>query len=236
MSLTSISKSEILIAEDYCEVHKEESLDLYCTQHDKVYCRKCTHSNHQTCKDVLSLEVASKDIKTSSLLGDTLRDWQNIGSTLESLRKARDENINELDSVEKNILAEISKWKNQLITKTTASEKKLKINLSNAKEKTLDLLRKENSEISELYDIVQERKQNIEDLKEQGSNNQLYLTLREQGKGLQYVFKKAQNMTLSYKKADLKFKSKGNIKNIGSIEEVSEACAIQNSLVKPKQA
>ncbi|CAG2253578.1 unnamed protein product [Mytilus edulis] len=98
MNLTSISKSEILIAEDYCEVHKDESLDLYCRQHDKVYCRKCIHSNHQTCKDVLSLEVASKDIKTSSLLGDTLRDWQNIGSTLESLRKARDENINELDS------------------------------------------------------------------------------------------------------------------------------------------
>lgn len=158
-------------------MHQDEPLDLYCTQHDKVYCRKCIHSNHQTCKDVLSLEVASKDIKTSSLLGDTLRDWQNIGSTFESLRKARDENINELDSVETNILAEISKWKNQLITKITVSEKKLKIDLSNAKEKTLDLLRKENSEISELYDIVQERKQNIEHLKEQGSNNQLYLTL-----------------------------------------------------------
>lgn len=34
-------------------------------------------------------------------------------------------------------------------------------------------------------------------------------------------------MTMSYKKADLKFKSKGNIKNIGSMEEVSEACAIK---------
>ncbi|CAC5390029.1 unnamed protein product [Mytilus coruscus] len=43
-------------------------------------------------------------------------------------------------------------------------------------------------------------------------------------------------MTLSYKKRDLKFRNKGYIKNIGSIEEVSEICCIQNSLVKPKQA
>ncbi|CAC5390027.1 unnamed protein product [Mytilus coruscus] len=134
---------------------------------------------------------------------------------LENLRKARDENITQLDSLENAILADINKWKNQLITKIRTSEKKkLKIDLSNAKEKTLDLSKKENSEISELYDVVQDRKQNLEHLKEHGSNNQLYLILREEQEGIQNVFKRAQDMTLSYKKRDLKFRNKGNIKSI----------------------
>ncbi|CAC5390030.1 unnamed protein product [Mytilus coruscus] len=124
MSLPSISRSEKPSEEDFCEVHQDVPLDLYCMQHDEVCCRMCIHSNHQSCKEVLPLEAASKHIHKSSLFGDTLLECQNIGTTLENLRKARDENINELDSVENAILADISKWKNQLITKIRTSEKK----------------------------------------------------------------------------------------------------------------
>ncbi|CAG2245559.1 unnamed protein product [Mytilus edulis] len=110
--------------------------------------------------------------------------------------------------------------------------------LSNAKKEILDLYEKENSEIVELYDVVQGEKAEIRILKEHGSNNQLYLTLREQENGVQDIIKQVQDMTLSYQKTDFKFKKKSDIdiKCIGSIEEVRTASAIQYSPVKLQQA
>lgn len=105
--------------------------------------------------------------------------------------------------------------------------------------KILYQLGNEKSEISELYKVVQERKQELEFLKEHGSNNQLCLTLQKHKKEVQDVIKRVQNMTLSYKKASLKFEKKSEIdilELIGSIEEVREACGIQYSPLKFQQA
>ncbi|VDI33876.1 Hypothetical predicted protein [Mytilus galloprovincialis] len=238
IDLTSILRSKIPIAKSFCGVHQDVPLDFYCTQHDTVCCRVCMPSCHQSCKDVIPLEVASKHIQKSSLLEDTLSEWQNIVKTLDNLKKDRHGYVEEIKREEMVILVEISKWKTHLIKQITASEEKLKTELSNAKKKILDLYGKENSEITELYNVVQEKKQELEFLKEHGSNNQLYLTLREQGKGVDDLIKRVQDMTLSVKKADFKLKKQSDIdiECIGSIEEVRTASAIQYSPVKLQQA
>lgn len=238
MDLTSILRSQIPIAKSFCEVHQDVPLDFYCTQHDTVCCRVCIPSDHQSCKDVTPLEVASKHIKQSSLLEDTLSEWQNIVKTLDNLKQDRHGFVDEIESGEIAMLEEISKWKTLLIKQINTLEEKLKTELSNAKKKILDLYGKENSEILKLYDIVQEKKQELEFLKEHGSNNQLYLTLREQGKGVDDIIKRVQDMTLSYKKTDFKLKKKSDIdiECIGSVEEVRTASATQYSPVKLQQA
>ncbi|CAC5423542.1 unnamed protein product [Mytilus coruscus] len=135
----------------------------------------------------------------------------NIRKTLDHLRKDRNHNAIELDKSESEICEE---------------------------NKNLHQLKKEKAEISELYDCVQEKEQELEYLKEHGSNNQLYLKLREQGKGVQDVVKRVQEMTMSYKRAHLKFKKKADIdlKSMGSIFEVKEECYVQYSPVKLQQA
>ncbi|XP_071179137.1 E3 ubiquitin-protein ligase TRIM71-like [Mytilus edulis] len=238
MDLTSIGQLNIPKTKNFCEVHLDIPLDFYCTQHDIVCCRACIPSSHQSCKEVHPLEIASKHIKKSSLFEDTLKEWQNIGKTLDNLKQDRKNNVDEMEKVESAILVEISKWKNDLIKQINTLEEKLKTDLSNAKKKNIDQLRKDNSEISKLNDVVQKKKQELEFLKEHGSNNQLYLTLREQGKGVQNVVKQVEEMTLLYKEVALKFEKAGDmdIKSIGSILVTREECGVQHSPVKFQQA
>ncbi|CAC5362659.1 unnamed protein product [Mytilus coruscus] len=200
IDLTSMLGSKISISKTFCEIHEDVSLDFYCTQHDTECCRVCIPSKHQSCKDVLPLEVASKHIKNSSLFEDTLREWQNIAKTLDHLRNYRIDNVSELEKSESAIYEEVKNWKDHLIKQINNLEEKLNIDLSNHKKKNIDQLRKENAEISELYSNVREREQELEFLKEHGSNNQLYLKLREQGKGVQDIVKRVQKMAISYKK------------------------------------
>ncbi|CAG2216602.1 unnamed protein product [Mytilus edulis] len=96
--------------------------------------------------------------------------------------------------------------------------------------KTLEHLRKDRNDIikelkkSESAICEEEREQELEFLKEHGSNNQLYLTLREQEKGVQNVVKRVQEMTRSYKRVYLKLDKSAEIdlQSIGSISEVKE--------------
>ncbi|VDI24356.1 Hypothetical predicted protein [Mytilus galloprovincialis] len=238
MDLTSIGQTNIPKTNKFCDVHPDIPLDFYCTQHDTVCCRTCIPSSHQSCKEVLPLEVASKHIKKSSLFEDTLSEWQNIGKTLDHLRQNRENNVDELEKVESVIFEEISKRKINFVQQITTLEEKLKTDLSNSKKKNIDQLRKDNNEISKLNDVVQGKKQELEFLKEHGSNNQLYLTIQEQGKEVQNIVKRLQEMTLSYKKVALQFEKAGenDIKSIGSILETKAACDVQHSPVKFQQA
>ncbi|CAC5362660.1 unnamed protein product [Mytilus coruscus] len=83
-----------------------------------------------------------------------------------------------------------------------------------------------------------EKDQEIEFLKEHGSNSHLYLKLREQGKGVQKCVKRVHEMTMSHKRAHLKFKKQADIdlKSMESIFEIDETCYVQYSPVKLQQS
>ncbi|CAC5362661.1 unnamed protein product [Mytilus coruscus] len=187
MDLAAIVKSKIPTRKKFCEIHEDVSLDFYCTHQDTVCCRVYIPSKHQSCKDVLPLEVASELIKTSSLFEHTFSEWQNIGKTLDHLINDRKNNVNELEKSEPLICEEVDNLKTYLIKQINTLVKKIKTDISSCKKKNINQLRKDISEISEVYDNVKERGQELEFLKDHGSNNQLYLKLREQGKGVQDV-------------------------------------------------
>jgi hypothetical protein len=57
-----------------CEIHTDVQIDYFCSQHDVVCCRACIPESHSSCKTVIPLDVASKDVTNSSLLSDTLKE------------------------------------------------------------------------------------------------------------------------------------------------------------------
>ncbi|CAC5395482.1 unnamed protein product [Mytilus coruscus] len=152
--------------------------------------------------------------------------------------KNRNDNINESEKLESAVYEEVKNWKNHIIKQINTVVEKLEIDLSNCKKKNLDQVRKDNAKISELYDSVKEKEQELKFLKEHGSNNQLYLKLRKQRKGIKDVVKRVSEMTMSYKRTLLKFEKKAEIdlNSMGSIFEVKEACDIQYKPVKLQQA
>jgi hypothetical protein len=60
--------------------------------HDVVCCRTCLSDSHRSCESVLPLDSASKDVKNSSLLSDTLEEHEYMTETLSKMSENRDEN------------------------------------------------------------------------------------------------------------------------------------------------
>jgi hypothetical protein len=50
-----------------CEIHTDAQIDYFCSQHDAVCCKACISDSHRSCENVSLLDVASKDVKNSSL-------------------------------------------------------------------------------------------------------------------------------------------------------------------------
>jgi hypothetical protein len=75
-----------------CEIHRDVQVDYFCSQHDVLCCRACIPDSHRSCETVLPLDFASKDVKNSSLLSDTLKEQDNMTETLEKMWENRDDN------------------------------------------------------------------------------------------------------------------------------------------------
>jgi hypothetical protein len=75
-----------------CEIHTDVLIDYFCSQHDVVCCRACLSDSHKSCESVLPLDSASKDVRNSSLLSDTLEEQEYMTETLQKIEENRDEN------------------------------------------------------------------------------------------------------------------------------------------------
>jgi hypothetical protein len=51
----------------------------------QVCCRACIPDGHRSCESVLPLDSASKDVKNSSLLSDTLEEQDYMTETLQKM-------------------------------------------------------------------------------------------------------------------------------------------------------
>jgi hypothetical protein len=66
-------------------IYIKKNLNILC-------CRACLSESHRFCESVLSLDSASKDVKKSSLLSDTLEEQEYMTETLQKMDENRDEN------------------------------------------------------------------------------------------------------------------------------------------------
>lgn len=57
-------------------------LDYYCTNHETICCRACISIEHRVCQNVLPMELASKDVKTSALYKDVNEDITHLIAAL----------------------------------------------------------------------------------------------------------------------------------------------------------
>jgi hypothetical protein len=92
IDLSSIGSKIPTSSKINCEIHTDIQIDYFCSQHDDVCCRACIPDLHSSCKNVLPLDVASKDVKHSSLLSDTLQELDHMTETLDKLVSNREDN------------------------------------------------------------------------------------------------------------------------------------------------
>jgi hypothetical protein len=199
-----------------CEIHTDVQIDYFCTQHDVVCCRACIPDSHSSCKTVIPLDFASKDVKNSFLLSDTLKELDNMTQTLQKIAGNRDDNKKLLEQKKSLIIKQISAAKSKLLKHLDDIEKRLITEVASVQEKNEEKIKREKDEISELTSVLKENKQDLEFLKHHGSNNQIFLALRKQMTNAQKTDNKIHDMTSAINEIDMEFEEIKNF-NIETI-------------------
>ena len=217
-----------------CEIHPDVPIDYFCSQHDVVCCRACIPDSHSSCKAVIPLDFASKDVKNSSLLSDTLKELDNMTETLEKMSVNRDDNRKLLTQKKSLIIKQISQAKSKLVKHLDDLEERLITEVASVQEKNEEKIKREKDEMSQLRSVLKENKQELEFFKGHGSNNQLFLVLRKQITNIQKTDNKIHDMTSAINEIDMEFEEikMFNIETIGSVSQITRPCPIKYKSMK----
>ena len=217
-----------------CEIHTDVQIDYFCCQHDVVCCRACLSDSHRSCETVLPLDFTSKDVKNSSLLSDTLEEQEYMTETLSKMSENRDDNRELLKQKKSLIIKQISAAKSKVLKYLDEIEERLITEVGSVQEKNEEKINREKYEICQLTSILKDNKQELEFLKDHGSNNQLFLTLRKQITIIQKTDKKIHDMTSAINEIDMEFEEikNVNIETIGSLSQFTRPCPIKYKSMK----
>jgi hypothetical protein len=217
-----------------CEIHTDVQIDYFCSQHDVVCCRACLSDSHRSCESVLPLGSASKDVKDSSLLSDTLIEQDYMTEILQKMEENRDENKKLLKQKKSLIIKQISAAKSKVPKYLDDIKKRLITEVGSVQEKNEEKINREKHEICQLTSTLKENKQELEFLKDHGSNNQLFLTLRKQITIIQKTDKKIHDMTSAINEIDMEFEESKNvnIETIGLLSQITRPCPIKYKSMK----
>ena len=217
-----------------CEIHTDVQIDHFCSQHDVVCCRTCLSDSHRSCESVLPLDSASKDVKNSSLLSDTLEEQEYMTKTLSKMSENRDENRKLLKQKKSLIIKQISAAKSKVLKYLDDIEERLITEVASVQEKNEEKINREKHDICQLTSILKDNKQELESLKDHGSNNQLFLTLRKQITIIQKTDKKIHDMSSAINEIDMEFEEikNVNIETIGSLSQITRPCPIKYKSMK----
>ena len=217
-----------------CEIHTDVQIDYFCSQHDVLCCRVCLSDSHRSCESVLPLDSASKDVKNSSLLSDTLEEQDYMTETLQKIEENRDENKKLLKQKKSLIIKQISAAKSKVLKYLDDIEERLITEVESEQEKNEEKINREKHDICQLTSILKDNKQELEFVKEHGSNNQLFLTLRKQITIIQKTDKKIHDMSSAINEIDMEFKEikNVNIETIGSLSQITRPCPIKYKSMK----
>jgi hypothetical protein len=217
-----------------CEIHTAVQIDYFCSQHDVLCCRACLPDSHRPCESVLILDSASKDVKNSSLLSDTLKELDNMTETLQKIEENRDENQKLLKQKKSLIIKQMRAAKSKVLKYLDDIEERLIAEVESVQEKNEEKINREKYEICQLTSILKDYKQELEFLKDHGTNNQLFLTLRKQITNIQETENKIHDMTSAINEIDMEFKEikNVNIETIGSLSQITRPSPIKYKSMK----
>ena len=188
----------------------------------------------RTCENVLPLDFASRDIINSSLLSDTLKEFDHMTEELEKLVSNREDNRKVLQQSETSMIQQIRVMKSKLLKHIDELEQKLITKLTSIKEKNETKIKKEKDEMSRLVSCLKDEKQELEFHKNHSSNNQLFVVLRKQITNIQKTDTKIQETMSTIQDIDMKFEENKyfKIEIIGAISEITRPCCIQYKSMK----
>jgi len=142
-----------------CEIHTDVQIDYLCNLHEVVCCAACIPDSHSFCKTfIIPLNLASKGVKNSSLLSDTLKELDNMTETLATMVTNRDDNLKLLEEKRSSIIKHIGTVKTKLLKHLDDLEQQLITEVESVQEKHEATITREKDEMSQLISILKDKK------------------------------------------------------------------------------
>lgn len=108
-----------------CLTHPERDIEMYCDNHDMVYCSLCIAKDHRSCTSVTEVGDIAHLKQDQSKLKQLLEDIDDVCKKLSLAKKRKTDNIEKLKDLKQQILSEIH-----------AVRQKIRKHLDNLEEKT----------------------------------------------------------------------------------------------------
>jgi hypothetical protein len=156
--------------------------------------------------------------------------------TLSKMSENRDDNRKLLKQKKSLKIKQISAAKSKVLKYLDDIEERLITEVESVQEKNEEKINREKHEICQLTSILKDNKHELESLKDHGSNNQLFLTLRKQITIIQKTDEKIHDMTSAINEIDMELEEIKNVnietETIGSLSQITRPCPIKYKSMK----
>lgn len=225
----------IFTSKQYCQIHTEKILDLFCTQHDTLCCRSCMTDKHRNCNSVLPLEDAYRNVNESAMLVDTECELDGIADTLKIFEKDRKSASREVEDAALVATSEVSNVKDRILKRINEMEEKI---ITEIEEKISEITSTQD-EIKGMNEMIDCLKQNLETTTKFGSNNQKFLMIHSFKTKIKELQERLQHMLSVARSVDITFSPTMDLlpsTQFGLIREIKKPCTIVHNISTQMQA
>lgn len=175
LDFIDIFPTSVLSSISRCQKHGDGKVEWFCVDHEALCCRHCMTESHRTCKSILPIDIASKDVKQSPLPSMLSQDVTVYIQTLNSLISNREDSAKSFDKMTDEIRNRIRSFKSDIIDHIERLEKCVLDNLKDFHAEEKDILTKDLDEISEHRKVYHRRKSDLDVVLQHGSEAQIFL-------------------------------------------------------------
>ncbi|XP_052060333.1 uncharacterized protein LOC127700733 isoform X2 [Mytilus californianus] len=237
-----ILPSDVMKITPFCCKH-DEKFQIYCKKHECPCCSKCILGSHKECRDIVNLDDAIHNVKTSNALCEIEETLVEVAENLQKIRQHKQDNRSTLREKIMEIEKEIKKTRMKINNHLDKLQNNLMKPLYEVEEK-------ENSKICQLLSSLEikekevaECQRNITNIKQHATDLQMFLFMKHiedevysKDKFLQSLVESGGQLSLAYKtNTSIKY-IKSCINSLGEVQIEAKPYDIVLIKKKAKQA
>ncbi|CAC5416839.1 unnamed protein product [Mytilus coruscus] len=200
-----------------CTKH-DKKYQIYCQKHEIPCCSKCIMESHKGCRDIVELDDAIHNVKTSNAMCEIEETLVEVAKNLQKIRKLQQEKLTTFKESRQEIEKEIKKTRIKINNHLDKLQKDLMKQLYAIEEK-------ENSKICQLLSSLEKKEKeiaecqrNIIDIKQHATDLQVFLSMKKIEEDVYTKNKFLQSLEegKNFKQTSLSYKINTSIQNIMS--------------------
>ncbi|VDI20346.1 Hypothetical predicted protein [Mytilus galloprovincialis] len=163
------------ISDKRCSKHGNLPFEYFCIDHDSLFYKECQVESHRSCQKIMSVDIASKSIKSSQSFIDAMELIEHISLAIPLISIDRHILIESIKTEASVVKDETMKLKEEAISLIESLEKSLIEDLKQKKEKVVINAKGIHKEIQDIERMTKEKKDMFDKVEKHGSEKQAFL-------------------------------------------------------------